>query len=347
MTDVETLAADPRWLPEAYDAARGVVRFARIDRARLSCEPFLDRRMEDSVTARAEASLDVVARALERTAPPPVPAFIFHTAFCCSTLLARALDAPGACLSLKEPNILLDLANAQRVDERLRRDPAAFARLFQIVTRLLARLHAAGERVLIKPTNTASTLAQAALAAKSPCLFLYGDLDEFLISILKKGEEGRVFARQLYNIFALDGVGLAAIPPRQAMGFTDLQVAAVVWRHQIEQFARLLSSPPSGARLASLDFRRLLANPGTTLKAAARALDLPIADEILEATAAGEIFARNAKFADQTYDAAKREAEEKALRERWRAELDLIARWAGRLHLGTDARLPLPRALAA
>ncbi|MBB5519682.1 hypothetical protein [Amphiplicatus metriothermophilus] len=347
MTDVQALAADPCWLPEAYDAARGVLRFARIDRAGLAREPFLDRRMEGSVTARAEASLDAVARALGRTAPAPVPAFIFHTAFCCSTLLARALDAPGACLSLKEPNILLDLANAGRVDERLRRDPAAFARLFQLVARLLARPHAQGERVLIKPTNTASTLAQAALAAGSPCLFLYGDLEEFLISILKKGEEGRVFARQLYNIFALDGVGLAAIPPRQAMGFTDLQVAAVVWRHQIEQFAQLLAAAPAGARIASLDFRRLLAGPARTLKAVSRALDLPISDEALEAAAAGEIFARNAKFADQTYDAAKREAEEKALRERWRAELDIIGRWAGQLHLGADARFPLPRALAA
>ncbi len=340
MTSVADLVKDPAWLPEGYDAVRDVVRFARIDRAGLIKEAFLDQRMAGSVAARAEAPFAAVASLVDKPFEPP--RFIFHTAFCCSTLLARALDAPGASLALKEPNILLDAANAGRVNEKLRRDPASFARLCRTILALLARPHLGNEKVVIKPTNTASTLAPHALALGAPSLFLYGDLKEFLISLLKKGEEGRSFVRGQYNIYALDGVGLAALPSRQAMSFTDLQVAAVVWRHQGEQFQRLLA----GAKAASLDFRVLLADPARTLKSAARHLRLPIADATLDATAQGDIFARNSKFADVKYDASQRDAEETALLERWSAEIDLITRWAGQLNLGGDLKLPLPKALA-
>jgi hypothetical protein len=257
-------------------------------------------------------------------------------------LLARALDAPGSSLALKEPNILLDIANARRVNEKLRRDAALFSRLCRVTFSLLARPHDGGERIVIKPTNTASTLAAEAFAIGAPSLFLYGDLKEFLVSLLKKGEEGRSFIRTQYNIYALDGVGLAALPPRQAMGFTDLQVAAVVWRHQLEQFERWLAS----AAAASLDFRVLLADPATTLKAAAKHLQLPIVDEALDATARSDIFARNSKFAGLKYDAATRDAEEAALLKRWSGEIDIITRWAAQVHLGTDVSLPLPKALA-
>lgn len=337
------LVKDPAWLPEGYDAVRDVVRFARIDRAGLVREAFLDERMARSVSARAEAPVAALTPLLG-DAPFEPPRFIFHTAFCCSTLLARALDAPGASLALKEPNILLDIANAARANERLRRDPALFAKLCRTVFALLARPHEDSEKVVIKPTNTASTLAPHAFAAGAPVLFLYGDLREFLVSLLKKGEEGRSFVRRQFNIYALDGAGLAAIQPRQAMTFTDLQVAALVWRHQVEQFHRFLIGEKTGA--ASLDFRVLLADPAKTLKAAARHLRLPIAGETLETTARGEIFARNSKFADVKYDAAQRDAEEAALIERWKPELDLIARWAGQINLGVDAKLPLPKTLA-
>ncbi|MBI1365013.1 MAG: hypothetical protein GC153_03545 [Alphaproteobacteria bacterium] len=345
MTIVAELVEDPAWLPEAFDPARDAIAFARIDRAGLAKEAFLDKRMAGSVTARATAPAGDIIAASARLPRRPPPAFIFHTAFCCSTLLARALDRPESALALKEPNILLDLANAARVDEQLKRDPARFQSLFRAVAALLARPHAGEERVVVKPTNTASTLLGSALAIGAPALLLYGQLRDFLISIIKKGEEGRAFVRLQYNIYALDGAGLAAIPPRQAMGFTDLQVAAVVWRHQIEQFARVLDGAPA-ARLASLDYRKLLEAPAAVLTSAADHLRLPLDEAALTAAAASDVFARNSKFADQKFDAAQRGADEAALAERWKSELDLIVRWAAGLNLGVEARLPLPRALS-
>jgi hypothetical protein len=333
------LSSDPRWLPEGYDAARDVVRFARIDRAGLVKEAFLDQRMAGSVTARAEAPLSAFAGG------GAVPSFIFHSAFCCSTLLARALDAPGFSLALKEPNILLDLANAARVNDRFRREPAQFEKTVKTVFALLARPHVSGERVVVKPTNTAATLAPLALKLGAPCLFLYGDLREFLVSLLKKGEEGRSFVRQQFNIYALDGTGLAALPQRQAMTFTDLQVATVVWRHQLEQFQRYVVAAPK-TLAASLDFQVLLNDGPAALKSSAKHLRLPTPAGVLENVAISGIFTTNSKFGDQKYDAKRRRAEEDALSVRWKVELDLMARWAEKLSFGESLRLPLPLALS-
>lgn len=342
MPTVLEVVEDSSWLPTAYDRARGVIRFGRLSREALAQAPFLDSRIAGQISAQAEFPAHEVISALPVQAPP---ALIFHSAFCCSTLLARALDAPGAVLALKEPDILLDVANALRVDETLRRDRNGAAQLMLGVLRLLARPARGEGRVVVKPTNAANTLAEFAIAAGAPCLFLYGDLRDYLVSILKKGEEGRHFVRQQFNIYALDPGGLAGIAPRQAMGFTDLQVAALVWRHQLEHFASLLAARPA-ARIASLYFRTLLADPARVLGAAARHLDLPLTDDHVRGAAASDIFAVDSKFSDKRYDASARDADEAALIERWKSELDLIVNWAAKLNLGVPMKTPLSRALA-
>ena len=337
----ETLIADPAWLPNAIDMDRRVVAFARIDRAGLVREAFLDARMASSVSATATAPLDALLTAANGDAPKP--AFIFHSAFCCSTLMARALDAPGACLSLKEPEILMGLANAYR----MARNAAARAEVDKardLILKLLARPHQASERVLIKPTNTANNLAPILAADGAHILFLHGDLKSFLVSVLKKGEACKAFVRKQYTIFALDPDGVGAIPERQALGFTDLQISALVWRHQMEMFTRALTSP-GGPQLRSLDFRRLLDQPAETLKAANQHLALNISEKTLEAAATGPVFQKNSKFDDQQYDAGARAQDEAELVARHSEELTMIENWAMQLKLATDVQRTLPAPL--
>lgn len=51
----ETLAADPAWFPHGLDMERRAITFARIERASLSREAFLDGRMAGSITATTAA----------------------------------------------------------------------------------------------------------------------------------------------------------------------------------------------------------------------------------------------------------------------------------------------------
>lgn len=338
MPDARTLATDPNWFPDVLDAPKGVIRFARIARDALSAEAFLDQRKNNSVTAWADCRIDDIAPHVPKS---PAPAFIYHSAFCGSTLLARALDAPGAVLSLKEPNILIDLVNARRVTPALQ-SGNRFEQIAGTILGLLSRPHVEGERVLIKPTNSASPLAALTNARGMPAIFLYGELRDFLISMLKKGEPQRAFIRQQFNIFALDPRGLSQIAPRQAMSFTDLQVAALVWRHQLEEFERMLQSSPNAA---SLNFASLTASRDAVLRAVARHLSLPLNDQHIDGVMSGAVFQTHSKVAGEQYDAATRKGENEAIESRYENELKLIEDWIGPISLGVNMKPPLSRAL--
>lgn len=344
MPSIDELIADPQWFPEALEVDKNIIRFARIGRERLAREAFLDERMTGADLQRCEARLADLLATFDAAALRE-PTFIFHSAFCCSTLLARALDAPGRALALKEPRILMDVANAIRVSDKAKASPGYVDALCRLIFGLLARPHEGGESIVIKPTNSANNLLPYAVKLNSKVLLLYGDLRSFLVSILKKGEQGRAFARRQFNIFSLDPGGLSAIHPRQAVGLTDLQIAALVWRHQIELFQHALAAHPGP--VASLDFRVLLAARAPALKAVARKLGLGLAEAMLEDKATGEIFMRNAKFADEPYDAKRRDIEGAAIEGKFREELDVITKWASTVSLGMDVRLPLPAPVLA
>ncbi len=339
MTDAKTIADDPSWLPDALDPGRGTIRFARLDADALRREAFLDGRKDPSVREWAEARIDD----LEPHIPAQKPAaYIFHSAFCGSTLLARALDLPGRSLALKEPNILLDLINARRAHRAFQAEPV-FRRHADIILGLLERRRTADERILVKPTNLALPLAPLVIARGSPVLFLYGSLREFLLSLLKKGEEGRSFARKLYNVFAMDKTALGAIEPRQAVSMTDLQAATLVWRHQLEAFDALLAATTAAA---SLDYATFIASPATMLSAASEALQLGLPAETLTAAVDGPIFRTDAKASDKPFTAQSRADANRSLEAHYAADLAAIIGWAEKLRLNRDFKPPLARALA-
>jgi hypothetical protein len=185
-------------------------------------------------------------------------------------------------------------------------------------------------------------LAPFVIARGSPVLFLYGTLREFLLSILKKGEEGRAFGRKMFNIFALDRTPLGAIEPRQAMGLTDLQAAALVWRRQIEEFAALIATAP---RAASLDYDSFIAAPSPQLRAASALFGLGLSPAVLDEIVNGPVFQADAKFAGKPFTAELRRAANEDLERRHGAELSMITGWAEKLRLARDIALPLPKAL--
>jgi hypothetical protein len=339
------LLDDPAWFPAALDTRAATISFARISRDALSREAFLDQRMDGSVTGRETVSLaDIVAAVADQQHKPP--AFIFHSAFCCSTLLASALDVPDSVLALKEPNILMDLANALRVDVEARQSHKHAEALVQAVFALLATSSANNEAILIKPTNAANNLLPYAIKSGAPVLLLYGSLRSFLVSVLKKGEACKSFVRGQYNIFALDTEGLAAIPQRKAVAFTDLQAAALVWRHQLELFQRTLAASER-EQTVSLDFKRLTATPVPVLKAVTRHLNLPHNNAELESIANGPVFRHNAKFTGQVFNPEQADQDVRTIEQQYGETLDLIENWANQINLGTNLPTPLSGAIMA
>jgi hypothetical protein len=343
LNQLSNLLNDPSWFPAAIDIKTNQINFVQIDRNSLSKEAFLDQRMKGSITAHQTVPLrDVMAEVAGQQ--PKAPLFIFHTAFCCSTLLARALDKTGTALSLKEPDVLMGLANALRVDEQVRQSEENANLLVSTVFKLLARQFNGDERIIAKPTNAANNLLGHAIKSGSRIVLLYGDLHSFLVSVLKKGEPCKSFVRTQYNIFSLDPGGVSLIPQRQAVSFTDLQIAALVWRHQIELFQSLLATAPK-EQVVSLNFEIFLESPTQALSAVSQFFGLNHSDDDIEDIINGPIFTRNSKFDEQDYGAEQRDMDVSRIEERYGDILTQIEAWAGQTRLSNDVTLPLPNAL--
>jgi hypothetical protein len=328
------------WFPDAVDARNRAVRLCLTPRSGLADTAFLDDRWDRSGCQTRTVPLGQ----LPQPDAPAAPVFIWHTAFCCSTLLARCLDRPGTALSLKEPAALMEIANIKRRQGQAVSD----AWLKPVVTALCQPV--AGEHhAVIKPTNTVNNLIGdvARLFPDSRHLFLTSQLRAFLISIAKKGEAGRAFARRLFTIFAMDGHPVARTDPRQLMQMSDLQIAALVWQMQV---AAMLEAAAQGqgqgvgpaARFASMDGDAFVADPAKGLAAADAFFGLELGADHVKETAEGPLFTRDAKDTGQAHGPDRRRQEAERIAGQLGPELDAIVDWSYGLFPQSprDGRLP-------
>ncbi|SDM83788.1 hypothetical protein [Maricaulis salignorans] len=340
MSKPPQIAADPLWFPDAHDANSHTVRLSRVSRKALAEEAFLDDRWDRAGAAQMAHPVSDFASLV---APKRAPRFIWHTAFCGSTLLARCLDKPGSNLSLKEPDVLMSLANMKRTQ-----GPQALQRELGPVLALLARPFVRREQVTIKPSNTVNNLMGdvVALLPDARHLLLYSDLRAFLLSITKKGEPGRAFARQLFTIFAMDGHPIAQTPPRELLKLTDLQIAALVWHMQV---ASLLAASRNGGagQIASLDGDRFLHAPEPALNAVDAFLGLGLGADQIRLIVSGPIFGRDSKDPAKAYSAEHRAREAEQTAAAIGPALDATIEWSYGLFPASPRAGGMPHPLLA
>lgn len=287
------IAGDAEWLAHRYDPGHDAVHFVRLARAEHAGVTFVT---DDYLPQGRTPAVIARARALPpaRAAAAPLH-FVFHAAFCCSTLVARALDRPGWAMALKEPVILNDLvamrrAGAAPADLRARLDDALV---------LLARGFAPHEPVAIKPSNAVNGLAieMMALRPQARALLMYAPLGDFLLSIAKKGLDGRIFARTLLLHLLRDGLVRARLDQDQLFALTDLQAAAMAWLAQVDLFRAMARR--FGDRVRTLAAPALLADPAAAMAGVARLFGLANDPATIAAVAAGPAFATHSKSGER------------------------------------------------
>ena len=325
------------WYPDAIDARSGMVRLCQTGRAAIAAAAFLDERWDRTGLPVRQERIDAL-----RPAGQPVPmVFIWHSAFCCSTLLARCLDRPGANFSLKEPAALMEVANIKRMQGE-----AAAQGWLQRLLPVLGQAPAGEGHVTIKPTNTVNNLIGDVmrLLPDSRHLFLTSNLKAFLVSIAKKGESGRSFARRLFTIFAMDGHPVAKMDQRQLLQMSDLQIAAIVWHMQVASMLAGLKADDA-SRTASLDGDRFVKRPAEALAAVDGFFGLELGSEVTAEVASGPLFRRDAKDASQAYGPGRRAKDADKIAKSLGPELDAIIEWSYSLFPASPRDGILPRAL--
>lgn len=331
------LVQDASWLAHRYDPVQDAVHFVQVSRDLHRRATFLT----DEHIGEVGAPAVIERKAALSAMPPRAPIhYIFHSAYCCSTLLGRAFDIEGVAMGLKEPVILNDLSGwRQRGADR-----AKLAEVLDSALTLLARPFTPGEAVIVKPSNLINPFATAMLAMRpdAAALLLYAPLPLYLGSIAKKGMWGRLWVRELFVKLSRDGFMDYGFSPEDMLGQTDLQIAAIGWIAQHRQFASLAKRFPE--RVRTLDSETLLARPGETIAALAKLYRLPLDENAAMRIVESDAFTRHSKGGER-YGREQRQAEQRAAAEVHAEEIDKVTTWAEAVAASAGQSLTLPAGL--
>ena len=338
-SDIAALIDDGEWFAHRYDQQHDAVHFVRMSRQVHRSATFLT---DEYLPAGLDKVVIERSRGVGAMAAVRSPHYIFHSAFCCSTMLARAFDIPGVSMGLKEPPIFNDLVGWRH---RGGGPPAHVAEVLDNLTTLLARPLAAGERSIIKPSNLANGLARAILAMQkdSKAVLVYAPLSIYLRSVAKKKMTGRLWARDLLIKLLREDLVHLGFEPADFLGQTDLQVAAVGWLAQQALFAQLIGEF-GNKRIGSLDSETLLARPGDTIGALSMHYDLALSDPAINAVVGGDAFTKHSKYnlnfgpedRTQEYDQAAAQHSE---------EIAKVTLWAEAVAHAANVPMTLPAAI--
>ncbi|MDB4511964.1 hypothetical protein N9060_00735, partial [Arenicella sp.] len=209
-----------------------------------------------------------------------------------------------------EPLLLLDAANAKRLQWRARNSELDFRHLPAIALRLLQKHAEPHETLIIKPINSVNNIIPELLhvAASSRALLLYTDARNFLLSTLNKGEQAKQQQRAMFDLIRCDFAHLSHLGLSDVIQMSDLKVCLTLWRLHIEQAEQTLRNPPLRGLLRSLQAEQIIRNLDSVLHCVNEFLQLEIAKEMLSSSALGDTKVQDAKNNKRPFSIEQRES---------------------------------------
>lgn len=338
MVSPESLVLDPDWQPFAYEAKADALTFAHLPRESQRGKVFLDQRYVQDAPMTGPVSVKALPRDGLRAQTGPIH-FIFHTAFCCSTLLTRALDIPGASMGLKEPAIFGSFADAYATNPNSLDVTTSLGVAIDLLSRPLTR----GEVQVVKASNLANTLVPQALDLRTDAqaIIMHSTLENYLRSTAQKSIVGRAFNREalmlLHPVMPLS----PELTPDILLCLTDLEIAALVWLMQM-RFLNEVALRYGTSRVRTLHGRTLLQRPAETLARVGTFFGISLPETTTwDAIASGPIFREHAKSFGRPFSAEARTAELEAAGVQHATEIESVMAWAA----GIAAKTATPQML--
>lgn len=332
--DRTDIALDPEWLAHRYQPDGDKVHFIHASRTIQQSATFIsDEYLPENLPRKIISRKDAIIPA-GSTGPAH---FIFHSGFCCSTLLARALDIENISMGLKEPVILQDSTGYYfRANDKQKA-----SEVIRNLLALLARPLNPSEATIIKPSCIVNGLAGdfMDLLPQSRALLIYAPLPVFLGSIAKKQITGRLWAREQFSELRKMGMINLGFDDDQHFRQTDLQIAAAGWLAQQGIFQKLVER--FGAdRIATIDSETLLAAPHEAMTAIARLYQLNLDDQNIREIIEGPAFNSHSKHGTE-FDRKGRNEERSTAESLHADEIAKVAFWTGKVAeaVGIDINL--------
>jgi len=233
-------------------------------------------------------------------------AYVFHTAYCCSTLLTRCLEMLDACLVLREPEPLLTLAFAK--EHLVILGAVERQACLELLTALLARTFHPDQVSVVKPSAQCNTLLADLLtiSPSSRAVFLYSDLETHLYQVLKSAER-RALARNRAELVMPEARRLAMFTPPLVGQMTDAEAAAFVWTVRVCNYQKLAAGGLS-PQLRSLNCAAFLTDPQGSLRQLNRDFALGHSDDEIGTIVNSQVMQSHSKQVPENFNAQARAA---------------------------------------
>lgn len=266
---LDAIWSDPCWYLHGLDQTPadplGVARFVRLKPEDFE-QHYWTLRHDEPPPARERLAVNLTELLAQGPDIAPIGPhyYVFHSAFCGSTLLARALSSDLKTFTLFEPRVLQDLRR------RPQRPPSLQRAAIKAVGALLGRVPASARTSVIKVHSACNSLMPVLVAgmAEPRGLFLHQDLPSFLAQVLKSPDRrAQVRASQLRGELPLRR--FVARPPKPMEDMTPAEAAATTWLHSIHHYLDLVRLHGLET-VRSLDSDDLFAHPVATVRAILR-----------------------------------------------------------------------------
>lgn len=260
-------------------------------------------------------------------------AFIFHIGHVGSTLLSQALGTAPQVLALREPVLLRWLAEIRLDLDRpeSRFTQAGFDAALRTALGLLARPLPGHDRVIVKATSDAGSLAAdiLALQPRSRAIALYSRFEDFAPAILKGGaawldvsRQGPSRLRRLHATLGKECWQLAGMSPGELVALNWLTEMATL----------TLAYAKHRTRLTWFEFDDFISGGLTDFPALAGALGLPWDDETAERIRASGVLSRHSHDLDREFSFGARFYELHAVRVEHAGEIARGEAWLQRAY---------------
>ena len=320
--NVSRILEDPEWLPHTFNADGDQIMFLRVQAERRRVAPFLCAEWL-SDCSRIALPWEAVNAVSQRLSVVPIH-FIFHTAFCGSTLLVRVLDAARVASGLVEPAILLNL----HFRLSLSHDEAEQARL-RVSLKLLGRPLKAAEAVVAKPSCMANPIAPLMLqnSPSSRAVLLSSDLRTFLLAVAKRGPQGLAWGRRVFES-CLENLPMEVGYTRQELArLNGLQVSALAWIARRALFEdMLIRFGPE--RILQVSSGQLFDDPVRAAQRAASFFGLEFDASSLKALAESNALYTHSKETGRRFDLDARAKQQQMLSSTFGTQADAVVEWA-------------------
>ncbi len=332
-TDFRIAAPALLFEPEYYvfDLAPdgGITKFLVVEEEKLKLAPFIDIRFEPLAQGQfAVSSKELFSLEGMHNIRRPPSVFIFHHAFVCSTLLARCMNQVDAFFSLKEPWILRRLSDLKRARGHALRG-TQWQEMFTCYLNLLAKNYKTGAASLIKVTNVANNLLSDVLRyfPDRKILYLYSDLESFLVSNLKKPPATQKKMPGLAMGFLSDGDFARRFPRfSDVKRLTFLQACALIWLVNLYNF-RQSTKGLSRSNVRTLEMNDFLSDMGGSLTGLSHFFGHKASPAEIQSMLDPGIIKRDAKHQELPYGRQTKQAETERIMSHYGIEIRRTISW--------------------